>query len=97
MSYRDMFPPCSRVSPGEKKIMQISKKSGKHSNGKIYKRISNYIKITGVDVITYALVNFSIAVLTWLFRNLHNFFLAWWDPWARSKRVAIVHLQFFNP
>ena len=27
-----------------KKIVQISKKSGKHSNGKIYKRTSNYIK-----------------------------------------------------
>ena len=62
MGYRDAFRPCSRVSSGEKKIMQISKKSGKHSNGKIYKRISNYI--TGFDVITYALVNFSIAVLT---------------------------------
>ena len=30
----------------KKKTMKVSKKSGKHSNGKIfYKRISNYIKI----------------------------------------------------
>ena len=48
----------------------------------------------GLDVITYALVkNFSIAVLTWLFGDFDSFFFAWWDPWARSKRVATAHLQ----
>ena len=45
MSYRDAFRPWSRVSLGEKKPRPVSKKSGKHSNGKnFYKRISNYIK-----------------------------------------------------
>ena len=46
MSYCDMFRPCSRVSSGKKKTMKVSKKSGKHSNGKnfFYKRISNYTK-----------------------------------------------------
>ena len=38
---------------------------------------------------------FFIAVLTWRFGDL-NIFFTWWDPWARSKRVAIAHSQFYN-
>ena len=44
MSYCDAFRPCSKVSSGKKK-MQVSKKSGKHGNGKFFLQgHNNYIK-----------------------------------------------------
>ena len=56
MSYRDAFRPCSRVSSDEKQnvTLQVSKKSGKRSNGKFYKRMSNYIKTFSAQLLTLA-------------------------------------------
>ena len=50
MSYCDVFRPCSRVSSGKKQniTVQVSKKSGRHSNGKFYKCLSNYIKTCSI-------------------------------------------------
>ena len=52
----------------------------------------------GFDVITYALVKkiFPLLCLPDFLETFIVFFFAWWDPWARSKRVAIAHLQLYN-
>ena len=125
MSYRDTFWLCLRVSSGEKQniTIQVSKKSGKHSNGKFYKRISNYIKTCSTTPNTgkFARIKgwvkkrrcnvacehttgrfmtwlFVDLYLNWFFVDLYSYvlFFAWWDPWARSKRVAIAHSQLYS-